>query len=267
MSVVTSEVRTRDQGDLFAGDFDRRRARGARNALTLIDRVEPETRTLVVSDDPLYGEGVKTLLEETGQGAVIRVDSIERAHRFCSSDTEDCRHLVLWFVDVLDHESFGSASGLRRAFATGLCVVAESVDLALVGELVCERGGWFSVLLRTQKPSFAQINRTLAQLAEGTATVDCRVLQCLAANGHQHALANLNAMDQRVLELIAAGFRNGEIARRTRRSEKAVEKHVGRLFAKLGLDAQNNAHLDRRVSAAKIFYAARRVPSGACVSA
>jgi len=138
---------------------------------------------------------------------------------------------------------------------------AESVEVKLIEELVRERAGSLSVLLRTPKPSLGQITRTLAQLAEGTASVDCRVLQRLAASGHQHALANLNAMDERVLALVAAGYRNAEIARRTRRSEKAVEKHVGRLFTKLGLGAGDSAHLDRRVSAARLFYATRRVPS------
>jgi DNA-binding NarL/FixJ family response regulator len=231
---------------------------GAPGALTL---VEPETRTLIVADDPLYGEGVKLLLEGTGHGPVYRVDSIERAYRFCSSDTEYRRHIVLWFVDVLDHETFGPGSGLRQLSSTGLCVVAESVDVELVQELVRERAGWLGVLLRGQKPGLGQIARTLAQLADRTATVDCRILQRVVANGQLHALANLNAMDQRVLELVAAGLRNGEIARRTRRSEKAVEKHVGRLFAKLGLDPREDAILDRRVSAAKLFYSSRRVPS------
>lgn len=229
--------------------------------------VERETRTLVVTDDPLYGDGVKALLEEAGDSPVFRVDSIERAHRVCANDTEECRHIVVWFVDVLDQETFGATSGLRRASSTGLCVVAHSVDVELVGELVRERGGFFSVLLRTQRPSVGHISRTIAQLAEGTATVDCRILERLVANNREHALANLNAMDHRVLELVAAGFRNGEIARRTRRSERAVEKHVGRLFAKLGLDAQGNAHLDRRVAAARLFYSSRRIPSLAAPAA
>jgi DNA-binding NarL/FixJ family response regulator len=229
--------------------------------LALVEGIEPETRILVVSDDPLYGEGVKRLLEETAHGRVLCVDSIERAQRFCSADTERCRHIVLWFVDVLDREAFAPARGFQQLLATGLCVVAESVDVDLNEELVRERGGWFGVLLRTQKPNIGLITRTLEQLAEGTASIDCRVLQRLASKDGCHALANLNAMDQRVLELVAAGYRNAEIARRTRRSEKAVEKHVGRLFGKLGLDAQNNGHLDRRVTAAKLFYSVRRIPS------
>lgn len=230
------------------------------DTVAFTQRDKPETRTLVVTDDPLFGQGVRTLLDEAGHAPVFCVDSIERAHRFCATDTAERRHLVLWFVEDLDHETFGAASGLRRALSTGLCVVVDSIDVKLVEELVRERNGWFSVLLRRQKPDLAQITHTLSQLADGCATIDCRVLRRLVANGERHPLANLNAMDQRVLELVASGLRNGEIARRTRRSEKAVEKHVGRLFAKLGLDAHSHGHLDRRVAAAKLFYATRRVP-------
>lgn len=229
--------------------------------LRLVDSPEPVvTRTLVVADDPLYGEGLKVLLEEAGHRPVFRVDSVERAGRFCSADTEEHHHRVLWFVDVLDHETFGAGCALRQAHWTGICVVARSVGVELVEELVRERSGWFSVLLRTPTLDFAQIARVLEQLAEGTATLDRRILRRLTAGSHEDALANLNAMDQWILELMACGLRNGEIARHTRRSEKAVEKHVGRLFSKLGLDAGESAGLDRRVTAARLFYSTRRVP-------
>lgn len=231
--------------------------------LVLAEASAAPTRTLVVCDDPLYGEGVKVLLEVGSSGPVYSVESIQRAHRFCASDTATRRHTVLWFVDALDHETFGPVSGLRQLPSTGLCVVANTVDVRLVEDLVRERAGWFSVLLRAQKPSIRQLARTLEQLEEGSATVDCRVLQRMTANGRQHALSNLNAMDERVLELLASGLRNGEIARQTRRSEKAVEKHVGRLFAKLGLHARESAHLDRRVAAARLFYCTRRIGAAA----
>ncbi len=80
------------RGYVHCGQWEARaRARGApvsqsvddptdgSHTLTLVDHVEPEMRTLVVTDDPLYGEGVKRLLEETGEARVFRVDSIERA--------------------------------------------------------------------------------------------------------------------------------------------------------------------------------------------
>lgn len=230
--------------------------------LRLVDApAPPVARTLVVADDPLYGEGLKVLLEEAGHGAVFRVDSIQRAARFCSADTEERHHRVLWFVDVLDHETFGPGCALRQARWTGLCVVARSVDVELIEELVRERGGWFSVLLRGPALDFPQISRVLEQLAEGTATLDRRIVRRLAAGSPEDPLANLNAMDQRILELMASGLRNGEIARETRRSEKAVEKHVGRIFSKLGLDAAETAHLDRRVTAARLYQSARRIPA------
>ena len=260
MSAMTSEMRALRVGRNVT-PFNVDGAPGDGRALTLVEEGESETRILVVSEDPLYGEGVKMQLEEAGHRPAFRVDSIGRAHRFCASDTEDRRHIVLWFVDTLDNETFGAGSELRQASWTGLCVVAESVDVELVTELVRERAGLFGVLLRTQKPSLAQIARMLEQLAEGTATVDCRILTRLVSHSQQHALVNLNPMDLRVLELVAAGLRNREIARRTRRSEKAVEKQMGRLFAKLGLDAGNSGHLDRRVAAATLFYSTRRIPT------
>ena len=41
------------------------------------------------------------------------------------------------------------------------------------------------------------------------------------------------------------------------KSEKAVEKQVSHVFEKLGLDKGSATHLDRRVTAARIFFSCR----------
>jgi DNA-binding CsgD family transcriptional regulator len=59
-------------------------------------------------------------------------------------------------------------------------------------------------------------------------------------------LRELTEREAQVLDLMSQGFTNGAIAQELFISESTVRKHVGRIFAKLDVDAANN---DRRVRA------------------
>ncbi|RJL32635.1 helix-turn-helix domain-containing protein [Bailinhaonella thermotolerans] len=51
----------------------------------------------------------------------------------------------------------------------------------------------------------------------------------------------LSRREAEVMDLIAAGHSNGEIARRLFLSEKTVKNHVNRIYAKLGVDNRATA--------------------------
>jgi DNA-binding NarL/FixJ family response regulator len=51
----------------------------------------------------------------------------------------------------------------------------------------------------------------------------------------------LSKREIEVMELIAAGVSNGEIAQRLFLSEKTVKNHVNRIYAKLGADSRVTA--------------------------
>lgn len=51
----------------------------------------------------------------------------------------------------------------------------------------------------------------------------------------------LSKRETEVMELIATGCSNGEIARRLFLSEKTVKNHVNRIYAKLGADCRMTA--------------------------
>ena len=102
------------------------------------------------------------------------------------------------------------------------------------------------------------MSATLRQVAHGRAAVEPQILERLLLDLEEDLLPeSLTPTEERVLEMIASGLRNREIARRTNRSEKAIEKQVGRVFAKLGLQADIDGRIDRRVTAARLFYTSR----------
>lgn len=55
------------------------------------------------------------------------------------------------------------------------------------------------------------------------------------------AAASLSKREAEVMDLIATGQSNGEIAQRLFLSEKTVKNHVNRIYAKLGADSRVTA--------------------------
>ena len=220
-------------------------------------------RILIVTEDPLYGQGMRLILEGASPYRSFYVQSMRRAQRFCSQGVDECREVVLWILDSFDDDAYAEARSLRQACdATGLCILAHRVELRLVQELLREHAGWFALILRGRRPDVAQVGSTINQVAHGAATVEPRLLERLLASVSEPSpFSNLTAVERRILEMIAFGLRNREIARRIGRSEKAVEKHIGRLFSKLGLESDGDPQIDRRVTAARFFYTGQARPA------
>ncbi|MBO0912995.1 response regulator transcription factor, partial [Streptomyces laculatispora] len=73
------------------------------------------------------------------------------------------------------------------------------------------------------------------------------VAQLLARQRRDDPLEKLTARERQLLALMAEGHSNTAIARRMVLSGSAVEKHIGNVFAKLGLPPDDTRH--RRVLA------------------
>lgn len=59
--------------------------------------------------------------------------------------------------------------------------------------------------------------------------------------GDDHTALGLSKRESEVMELIATGHSNGEIAQRLFLSEKTVKNHVNRIYAKLGVESRVRA--------------------------
>ena len=109
--------------------------------------------------------------------------------------------------------------------------------------------------MRSNRPEVDDLVDALRRAADGHAALEpCLVEKlCTSSTSQYPGFEWLSCGEREVLELIAVGLRNREIARRLWKSEKTIEKRIGQLFSKLGLDLETNRHLDRRVAAARIF--------------
>ena len=113
-------------------------------------------------------------------------------------------------------------------------------------------------LFRGAELDLSHVLVSLHETVAGRASLELPILERLVGSARRdHVLARLTPSEQEVLALVADGLRNREIARRIWKSEKAVEKLVSHVFVKLGLQQRSVPHLDRRVTAARIFLSTR----------
>lgn len=214
-------------------------------------------RFVVVTEDPLLRKGLRLLLEADGLRA-YEVESIARGRRMCSSGTGCSREVILWVVDELDTEVGTQAREVLSSDGPGMCILARDVHVETARELVGQDARGFGIVVRGPDTEPGAVIRCLWQVAAGDVSLEPGLVRRILRDA-PHPEGELTPMEQSVLELVAAGWRNREIALRLHRSEKSVENHIGRIFAKLGLDWKLQPEIDRRVTAAMLYGASRRV--------
>jgi DNA-binding NarL/FixJ family response regulator len=207
-------------------------------------------RVVAVCDDALLGKGLRALLEGEGFKAYF-AETFARATRFCSLEPGGSPEVVVWVLDRLDPGAIAQAQEFLAARDAGLCVLAKTVHLEHLRELVLDHPKGFGVLVRGPDCKPADISAVIKQVALGALSIEQTLLRQML-RPTPTAESKLTPTEQRVLDLISSGWRNREIARRLGRSEKAIENHIGRLFAKLGLNARLHPDIDRRVTAAML---------------
>jgi DNA-binding NarL/FixJ family response regulator len=211
-------------------------------------------RLLILADERLLGRGLATLLEQSYE--THAVESFERA---CLLAGNGRREIALWVGDRVDADTVARLGDLRRSHpGVLLCIVAHAADPDALRSLVAHRPEAVAILQRRDGLDLGTVVATLDDVLSGRSTLEPRILeQLLAAGEDDDALTRLTATERQILELVAFGLRNGEIARRLWKSEKAVEKQVSQVFSKLGLDQARHPHIDRRVTAARIYFSCR----------
>lgn len=210
-------------------------------------------RLVVMADDLLMARGLAALLERSGSVQAMCVESVEELGQ--ALERRPAR-VVLWFAEHADSDRLTELSRLRETCGVSVCVAAETVDFRTLRDAYRDQAEGLAVLLRRTRLDVSDLCRVIVQLVTGRVVLSPAVLEQLVIDSRavtEHALSRLTTYELAVLELLAMGLRNRAIAARLGRSEKLVEKHVGRIFAKLGLESGDHPDIDRRVRAARMF--------------
>ncbi|GAA2992982.1 MULTISPECIES: response regulator transcription factor [Actinokineospora] len=209
-------------------------------------------RVVIAEDSVLLRVGVTRLLADEDIETVAAVDDGDGLLRAVSEHRPD-----LAIVDVRMPPTF-TDEGLRAALRAreevpGLpvLVLSQYVEERYAVELLAGGAGGVGYLLKERVADVAEFVDAVHRVAGGGTCIDQEVIAQLMARGRRNPIDLLTPREREVLGLMAQGLSNVAIARSLTVSDGAVEKHVGNIFSKLGLEPSSEEH--RRVRAVLTF--------------
>lgn len=209
-------------------------------------------RVVIAEDSVLLRVGVTRLLADEG---IETVAAVEDGDSLLTAVTEHRPDLAI--VDVRMPPSF-TDEGLRAALRArvelpGLpvLVLSQYVEERYAVELLAGGAGGVGYLLKERVADVAEFLDAVRRVANGGTCIDQEVIAQLMARGRRNPIDLLTPREREVLGLMAQGLSNVAIANTLTVSDGAVEKHVGNIFSKLGLEPSSVEH--RRVRAVLTF--------------
>jgi DNA-binding NarL/FixJ family response regulator len=134
----------------------------------------------------------------------------------------------------------------------GVIVLSQYAEPRYAAGLLEDGTAGRGYLLKERIAHFDELSEAVRQVAAGGTVLDPLVVEALLAQPRSApALSRLTPREREVLSELATGFSNRTVAQRLVLSQRAVEKHINSIFAKLELTADDA--VDRRVKAVLMF--------------
>ena len=154
-------------------------------------------------------------------------------------------------------EGIRAASELRETHPDlGVVVLSQYADHEYALALLESGSEGRAYLLKERVSEPEQLLGAVRDVARGGSVVDPKVVEGLVASrsrSRRSPLEHLTPREHEVLAEIAQGRNNAAVAAALGLSDRAVEKHINSLFAKLGLSEEPDIH--RRVKAVLLYLA------------
>ncbi|MFC4563473.1 LuxR C-terminal-related transcriptional regulator [Nocardiopsis mangrovi] len=204
-------------------------------------------RVVIVEDNAVLAEGLNLLLRTSGFEVAATTGD---AAAFLAAVEEHRPDVAV--ADVRLPPGFrdeGIQAALKaRTVVPGLPVLVFSqyVEQVYARDLLSDGKGGVGYLLKDRVARVEEFLDAVRRVAAGGTAIDPEVVAQLLVR-RDTPLSRLTEREREVLELMAQGLGNSELAERLYVTERAVHKHIGNIFAKLGLDPADSGH--RRVRA------------------
>lgn len=216
-------------------------------------------RVVIADDEMLIREGVRQSLAACADIEVVAV---------CSDGDELLVAIEEHEFDVLvtdirmpptrTDEGIRAAHMVReRRPGAGVVVLSQYAEPAYAAALLSGGSAGRAYMLKERVASPEDLSNVVRAVAAGGSFVEPAVVEAFvkdAAPGDEDPLHALTAREIEVLSELALGKTNAAVARSLFIEEKSVEKHIGRIFAKLELGDESETH--RRVVAVRLYLSA-----------
>jgi DNA-binding NarL/FixJ family response regulator len=215
-------------------------------------------RVVFADDNYLVREGVAALLAEVE--GVDLVDVVADPDELLASVAARSPDAVLTDIRMPPthtDEGIVAAKRIRSEHAgTGVVVLSQYVEEDYAFALLSEGVAGMGYLLKERVSDLDELVRALTAVSRGESALDPLVIEALLARrAGEGPLLGLTDREREVLAVMATGRNNATIAKTLYMSDRAVEKHIGSVFQKLGLVDERETN--RRVMAVLAYVEAR----------
>jgi DNA-binding NarL/FixJ family response regulator len=210
-------------------------------------------RVVVADDSTLLREGLVRLLEEAGLEVVGQAGDGEELLRKVRAHKPDVAVVDVRMPPTHTDEGLRAAREIRAELPeVSVLVLSQYVEVAYARELLAESAEGLGYLLKDRVADVEALTDAVRRVGDGGSALDPEVVsQMLGRRRDDDPLEQLTPREREVLGLMAEGRSNAAIAAELVVTERAVEKHVTGIFAKLELGASSVDH--RRVLAVLRF--------------
>jgi DNA-binding NarL/FixJ family response regulator len=216
-------------------------------------------RVVLAEDTYIVREGIKLLIKaDDGIVLVATCGDYQALLDAVDAHTPDVVLTDIRMPPTNTDEGIRAARTLRDTHPDmGVVVLSQYIEPSWALELLDQGSAGRGYLLKERVGDLDELTRAIRAVAEGRSVIDPKVVDVLVQARMQREkslLARLTPRELEVLGEVAQGKNNAGIAAALVLSERAVEKHINSIFAKLDLAIVDD-HVHRRVRAVLLFLA------------
>ncbi len=216
-------------------------------------------RIVIAEDSVLLRDGLIRLLAERGHEVVATAGDAVELLAAVAREAPEVAIVDVRMPPTFTDEGVRAALELRdRNPALAVLVLSQYVEERYAGELLARDARGVGYLLKDSVTETRDFLEAVDRIAGGGTAIDPEVVSQLLARARRgDPLDDLSPRERQVLALMAEGRSNGAIAAQLVVTERAVEKHVSSIFAKLRLPPAEGDH--RRILAVLRYLEAARL--------
>lgn len=203
-------------------------------------------RVVIAEDNALLREGLVLLIRSSGHEVAAVAETGPEIVPTLLEQRPDVAVIDVRMPPGFRDEGLRAAIEVRKRIPDlPVLVLSQYVEQTYAAELLAAGARGVGYLLKDRVSRITEFLDALQRVAEGGTALDPEVVSQLM-NRHRQ-IDPLTDREREVLQLMAEGRDNATIAAMLVVTERAVHKHIGNIFRKLGLPATDSGH--RRVLA------------------